>query len=531
MTSENVIPDSWEDDAEEVTAEEAKTWEKETVYTFKPDSQSYSLPSAASSLLNMEDQVSQHYSNQRDNLPKDQPRKKEPKDFKEKKEEIIEKLDKKQLISKLLSQDYSSIQSKKPLNVVLVGHVDAGKSTLCGNIMLQTDKIESRVVEMYESEAKENGRQSWWLAYIMDVIEEEREKGITIEVGKAFIETGNKVICFLDSPGHKSYVPNMVLAAAQADIACLVVSARPGEFESGFCKGGQTTEHILLCRSMGIETFVVLVSKMDTVEWSQDRFSLIRESLSAYLTETCKLSPSHLHWVPVSGLAGDNLVKLSQGWYPGPAFLDLLDQMPAGLDLAEQPLRVPILDKTKENGVVLIGKVESGLLVKGMKTCLVPGNLEVEVTDILGVEDMKINYAEPGMIVRIRVKGAEEVNKSIVMCDPYDFPRISDTFVADVWIIDLPSHNPLFLPGYSCIIHLGVNMTECVVDEIISKFDKFKKKKVKSGFLKSGDKGCIRVKLRDLNCLARFDEVKALGRFALRDEDLTVGIGKVTQIL
>jgi peptide chain release factor subunit 3 len=528
MSSKDSTPENWEDDAEEVTAEEAKTWEKETVYTFKPETTSYSFASVSSSLLNMEEQVSQHYSNQKDQHPsKDPSRKKEPREIKEKKEEILEKLDKNLLITKYLSEN-PSLSLKKPLNVVLVGHVDAGKSTLCGNLMLKTERIESRVVEMYESEAKENGRDSWWLAYIMDVIEEEREKGITIEVGKAFLETKNKAICLLDAPGHRSFVPNMVMAAAQADIAALVVSARPGEFESGFSKGGQTTEHILICRSMGIDTFVVLVNKMDTVDWSLDRFEHIKNTLSLFLVETCKIDPSLLFWIPVSGLEGLNLMEKYGNWYQGLSFLDLLDSLITGPDLQERPLRVPILDKSKENGTILIGKVETGTILKGMKACLQPGNLEVEVVDILGAEDLKIPFAVPGMNLRVRVKGGEEATKGLVLCDPYDFPKISDIFVADVWIIDLPSHNPLCLPGYSCMIHIGVNMTECTIEEVLWKFDQFKKKKVKTGFLRSGDKGTLKIKLRDPCCIARFDEVRALGRFALRDEDLTVGLGKIT---
>ena len=165
------------------------------------------------------------------------------------------------------------------LNLVFIGHVDAGKSTLCGQILYSTGQVDARTIEKYEREAKEKNRQSWFLAYIMDTNEEERAKGKTVECGRAVFATEKKRYTILDAPGHKNYVPNMIMGAAQADVGILVVSARKGEFETGFDKGGQTREHAMLAKTLGVRQIIVLVNKMDDCNWSQERFDFIQSKV------------------------------------------------------------------------------------------------------------------------------------------------------------------------------------------------------------------------------------------------------------
>lgn len=148
-------------------------------------------------------------------------------------------------------------------NIVFIGHVDAGKSTTCGNILYLTGYVDDRMIEKYQREAKEKNRDSWFLAYIMDTSEEEKAKGKTVEVGRAQFTTENKRFTILDAPGHKSYVPNMISGASQADIGVLIISARKGEFETGFEKGGQTSEHAILAKTLGVDKLIIAVNKMD----------------------------------------------------------------------------------------------------------------------------------------------------------------------------------------------------------------------------------------------------------------------------
>jgi peptide chain release factor subunit 3 len=163
---------------------------------------------------------------------------------------------------------------KEHVNIVFIGHVDAGKSTLGGNILFLTGMVDERTMEKYEKEAKEAGRESWYLSWALDSTKEERSKGKTVEVGRARFETEKRRYTILDAPGHKSYVPNMISGAAQADVGVLVISARKGEYETGFDKGGQTREHAVLAKMQGINKLVIVINKMDdpTVEWSKDRY-------------------------------------------------------------------------------------------------------------------------------------------------------------------------------------------------------------------------------------------------------------------
>jgi peptide chain release factor subunit 3 len=166
---------------------------------------------------------------------------------------------------------------KEHVNVVFIGHVDAGKSTLGGNILFLTGMVDERTMEKYEKEAKEAGRESWYLSWALDSTKEERNKGKTVEVGRARFETEKRRYTILDAPGHKSYVPNMISGAAQADVGVLVISARKGEYETGFDKGGQTREHAVLAKMQGINKLIIVINKMDdpTVEWSKERYVYI----------------------------------------------------------------------------------------------------------------------------------------------------------------------------------------------------------------------------------------------------------------
>lgn len=231
---------------------------------------------------------------------------------KEVKEEVVETPDedaeedgdggetKKQLKKRLQAEADAELEAKddprEHINLVFIGHVgksvllcfslsDAGKSTLCGQILLSTGMVDARTIEKLQAEAKDQNRTSWFLAYMMDVNQEERQKGITVEVGRAHFCTPNKRFTILDAPGHKNYVPNMITGVAQADVGVLVISARKGEFEAGFDRSGQTREHALLAKTLGVRKLVIVVNKMDepTVEWSKERFDTIQTKLGTYL--------------------------------------------------------------------------------------------------------------------------------------------------------------------------------------------------------------------------------------------------------
>lgn len=199
-----------------------------------------------------------------------------------------------------------TVKTKDHLNVVFIGHVDAGKSTIGGQLLYLTGQVDKRTLEKYEREAKEKNRESWYLSWALDTNQEERDKGKTVEVGRAYFETENKHFTLLDAPGHRGFVPNMIGGAAQADLAVLVISARKGEFETGFERGGQTREHAMLAKTAGVKQLIVLINKMDdpTVEWSKERYDECCEKLMPYLRK-CGFNPkTELYFMPCSGLNG-----------------------------------------------------------------------------------------------------------------------------------------------------------------------------------------------------------------------------------
>lgn len=198
---------------------------------------------------------------------------------------------------------------KEHLNIVFIGHVDAGKSTMGGNLLYMTGMVDKRTMEKYEREAKEAGRESWYLSWALDSTPQERSKGKTVEVGRAYFETEKRRYTILDAPGHKTFVPSMISGAAQADVAILVISARKGEFETGFERGGQTREHIMLVKTAGVSKLVVVINKMDdhTVVWTKSRFDEIRDKLSPFIKAAGFHLKTDVSFLPVSAYAGLNL--------------------------------------------------------------------------------------------------------------------------------------------------------------------------------------------------------------------------------
>uniref|UniRef100_A0A6N2LJZ0 Tr-type G domain-containing protein n=1 Tax=Salix viminalis TaxID=40686 RepID=A0A6N2LJZ0_SALVM len=267
---------------------------------------------------------------------------------------------------------------KRHLNVVFIGHVDAGKSTTGGQILFLSGQVDDRTIQKYEKEAKDKSRESWYMAYIMDTNEEERVKGKTVEVGRAYFETETTRFTILDAPGHKSYVPNMISGASQADIGVLVISARKGEFETGYERGGQTREHVQLAKTLGVSKLLVVVNKMDdpTVNWSKERYDEIESKMIPFLKSSGYNVKKDVQFLPLSGLMGANMkTRLDKAicpWWNGPCLFEALDAIEVPPRDPNGPLRMPIIDKFKDMGTVVMGKVESGSVKEGDTLLVMP---------------------------------------------------------------------------------------------------------------------------------------------------------------
>lgn len=257
--------------------------------------------------------------------------------------------------------------------------------------------VDKRTLEKYEREAREKNRESWYLSWALDTNPEERDKGKTVECGRAYFETSKKRFVLIDAPGHKSFVPNMISGAAIADIAILVISARRGEFETGFDKGGQTREHALLVRTTGVKHLIVLVNKMDdpTVLWDETRYMECKDKILPYLKKIGFDIKNDVYCMPCSGYNGAFLRDIPDesvcSWYRGPSLLEHLDNLPSFLRNTDGPLRFTVTDRYKEMGTFASGKVESGSVSKGQTIVLLPNKLNVEVMQV-NLIALYINY-------------------------------------------------------------------------------------------------------------------------------------------
>jgi len=405
--------------------------------------------------------------------------------------------------------------------------------------MLLTGQVDERTLQKYEKEAKDNNRESWIFAYIMDTNEEERAKGKTVEVGRAHFETKIKRYTILDAPGHKNYVPNMIGGAAQADIAILVISARKGEFETGFEKGGQTREHARLVKTIGVKHLLVVINKMDdpTVNWGKDRFDECVEKLTPFLKATGYNVKKDIVFIPMSGYTGANMLVHTTPevcpWYTGPTMLSYLDNLPVVERKADAPLRIPVVDSFKDRGLTIVmGKIESGTVSVGQTIFLMPGKVALEVVGI-NTETHALQRAKPGENIKITVRGIEEGNVSagFVLCDNNLVPCLTE-FEVMLAVNELSKEKSLLTAGYEAILHLHTCVEECTVSELVAQVDTKtnQESKKKPTFVKSNSVVRCRLQTTKPVPIESFTNLPQLGRFTLRDGGRTIAMGKVTSL-
>ncbi|XWS48263.1 hypothetical protein CRYUN_Cryun13aG0059900 [Craigia yunnanensis] len=306
-------------------------------------------------------------------------------------------------------------EKKRHLNVVFIGHVDAGKSRAGGQILFLSGQVNDRTIQKYEKEAKDKSRERWYMAYIMDTNEKERVKGKTVEVGRAHFETETTRFTILDAPGHKSYVPNMTSGAAQADIGVLVISACKGEFETGYESGGQTREHVQLAKILGVAKLLVVVNKMDdpTVNWSNQRYDEIELKMTHFLRSSGYNVKKNVQFLPISGLIGTNIKtivdkSLCPRWN-GPCLFEALDSIEVPLRDPKGPFRMPIIDKFKDMGTVM-GMVESGSVREGDSLPFLQLAIRLSCTFVEECEIIEL-------LQQIDPKTKKPTKKNVLFCD------------------------------------------------------------------------------------------------------------------
>lgn len=427
--------------------------------------------------------------------------------------------------------------TKENLSIIFMGHVDAGKSTMGGNILYLTGVVDKRVIEKYEREAKDAGRQSWYLSWILDTNKDERNDGKTIEVCKAFFETEKKKYIILDAPGHKLYVSEMIGSASQADVGVLVISARKGEYETGFEKGGQTREHALLAKTQGVSKMVVAVNKMDdpTVEWSEARYNECIFKVLVFL-KNIGLSKDDVFCLPVSGYHGYNLKDRVDpsicSWYKGPSLLEYLDNLVFVRQTNNNQFVMPISSKMRDLGVIIEGKIESGFIKKGASLTLMPIKKPVEILSIYSDTEQELEFARCGEIVRLKIKGVEEDEISIgyVLSLPQSLIKVATSFEAQIYIVELKQ---ILCNGFSCVMHIHTAIEEVKIDKLLHKFEKGTNRKSKRPppFAKKGMRVSAILKTQQPLCVEPYNDHPTLGKFTLRDQGTTIAFGKIQKLL
>jgi len=425
--------------------------------------------------------------------------------------------------------------SKPHLNLVVIGHVDHGKSTLVGHMLYELGAVDQKTIKEIEEAAKKMGKESEKYAWILDRFKEERERGLTIALSYVKFETKRYYFTIIDAPGHRDFVKNMITGASQADAALLVVSAKKGEFEAGMSPEGQTREHIVLAKTMGIDQVVVAISKMDITDppWSERRFKEIVDIISKFM-KTLGFKMEKVTFVPVSGWTGDNLIKPSPNmpWWKGPTLVEALDKFEEPPKPIDKPLRIPISEVFSISGVgtVPVGRVETGVLKVGDRVVFMPPGKVGEVRSI-EMHHVRIEKAVPGDNIGFNVRGISrtELRRGDVAGHLTNPPTVVEEFTARVMII---WHPTAIAVGYTPVIHAHTASIACRITEILGKVDPRTGRIVEKHpqFIKMGDIAIVKFKPIKPMVIEKFAEIPQLGRFAMRDMGKTVGIGVVIDL-
>jgi elongation factor 1-alpha len=424
---------------------------------------------------------------------------------------------------------------KPHLNLVIMGHVDHGKSTTTGHLLYLAGAVDDRTVKAYEEEARKMGKETFKYAWILDNLKEERERGLTIDLRFLKFETKKYYFTVIDAPGHRDFVKNMITGASQADGAILFVSAKRGEFEAGIGPGGQTREHAFLAFTLGVNQLVVAVNKMDdpTVNWSQERYNEIKNEVSRML-KMVGYKVEKIPFVPTSGWTGDNLVKPSDKmpWYKGPTLLDALDVFEVPPKPLNKPLRIPVQDVYSITGVgtVPVGRVETGVLKEGDMVIFMPANKQGEVKSI-EMHHTRIPRAEPGDNIGFNVRGIAktDLRRGDVCGHVNNPPTVAKEFIGQIIVI---YHPTAIAAGYTPVLHYHTGQVACRFTELIRKIDPRSGQVVeeKPAFLKTGDAAVVRLEPLHPIAIETYTDFPELGRFAVRDMGTTVAAGVVKEI-
>ncbi len=411
---------------------------------------------------------------------------------------------------------------KKPhMNLVTIGHVDHGKSTLVGRLLYDTGSVRDEQMRKLKELAKELKKETFEFAFVMDRLKEERERGVTIDIMHQRFDTPKYYYTIIDAPGHRDFIKNMITGTSQADGAILVCSAKEGIQE-------QTKEHAYLAKVLGVQQFIIAINKMDAVSYDEKKYLETKEAMIKLL-KGIGYKTDEINFVPTSGYLGDNVAKRSENmpWYKGPTLVEALDLFKVPEQPFDKPLRLPIQDVYTITGVgtVPVGRIETGILKVNDKIVFVPSGAQGEVKTI-EMHHEQAPEARPGDNIGFNVRGIGkgDVKRGDVACHAQNAAKPVKEFTAQIIVLNHPS---VISKGYTPVFHVHTCQVACTITEIISKLDPKTGAVAQANpdFIKTGDAAIIRVVPSKPLVIEKQKDFPQMARFAIRDMGQTVAAG------
>jgi elongation factor 1-alpha len=421
---------------------------------------------------------------------------------------------------------------KPHVNLVFIGHVDHGKSTSIGRLLWDTENLPEEEMRKLEDAAEEKGKETFGFAFAMDSIEEERERGVTIDLAHKDFTSDNYYFTIIDAPGHRDFIKNMITGASQADAGVLTVAADDGIQP-------QTKEHAYLAKTLGIDQLIVSVNKMDVVDYAEDDFESIKDEVSEML-QGVGYDPSEIDFVPISAFEGDNVAESSDnlGWYDGPTLLGALDDLEEPEKPEDLPLRVPIQDVYSISGIgaVTVGRVETGEISPGDDVVFEPSstrlnqNIGGEVKTI-EMHHEEVDHAEPGDNIGYNTRGVGEsdVKKGDVAGHADNPPTVVDSFEAQVIVLNHPN---VVSEGYTPVFHVNTAQVSCTFTDLKKTMNPKTGETIEEDpdYIKQGQAAIVEITPQQPLVIEENDDIPQLARFAVRDMGQTVGAGMALSV-
>ncbi|CCH58712.1 hypothetical protein TBLA_0A09240 [Henningerozyma blattae CBS 6284] len=436
------------------------------------------------------------------------------------------------------------IENTKPhCSFVVLGHVDAGKSTLMGRLLYDIGAVDNQLIRKLKKESESIGKGSFHLAWVMDQTKEERERGVTVSICTSDFETDKVKFTIVDAPGHRDFVPNAIQGISQADVGVLSIDCGTDAFESGFNLDGQTKEHALLARSMGVHYLIIVMNKMDSVNWSEERFQKVKADLSVFFDEI-GFKENQIEWVPVSGLSGAGVYKIpypeAQNWYQGPNLVQRLEELAekvykvSSSEVLDTPFLFAITDVTtskKAGEAIITGRVEAGSIQPGETITIYPSEQSVLVDKITsGNEDKTVPIAIKNDFVTLKLRHAFPEDIQAGDLGAYVTIEIPPSQNLKLHMLTFKLGRPI-LPGTPVMLFKGVREQPARINKLVSLVDKHDVEKIikkKVRHLSSGQAAIVEVELVEKKRwipILTFQQNKHLGRVILRKDGKTIAAG------